>query len=103
MSQLRLSVLMPNFNHGRFLPEALDAILGQSYQPFEVIVIDDASTDNSVEILERFAARHSCIRLVRNEQNMGVMHNVNHLLNLASGDYLLFAAADDVILPGFFE
>src|SRR5207245_2608164 len=53
-----LSVLMPNFDHARFLPESLGAILEQSYPPCEVIVIDDGSTDDSVEVLEKIAARH---------------------------------------------
>jgi len=98
-----LSVIMPNYNHARFLPESLTAILAQSYRPVEVLVADDASTDNSVEIIEAFVRKDPLIRLVRNERNLGVVHNANRLLQLASGDYVYCAAADDLVLPGLFQ
>lgn len=98
-----LSVLMTNFNHARYLPESLGAILAQSYQPLEIIVIDDASTDDSVEIIEAFATKDSRIRLIRNKCNRGMLANFSHLLELATGDYVYIPAADDKILPGFFE
>ena len=98
-----LSVLMPNYNHARFLPESLEAILTQSYPPLEVIVLDDASTDNSVEVIEKFASRDARVRLVRNERNMGVEWSVNRLFGLAFGDYIYSPSADDKILPSFFE
>jgi glycosyltransferase involved in cell wall biosynthesis len=98
-----LSVLMPNYNHAKYIGEALKAILNQSYRPIEVIVIDDASTDNSIGIIREFVEHDPIIRLVVNEKNMGVVHNLNKLLELAKGDYVYFAAADDKILLGFFE
>jgi glycosyltransferase involved in cell wall biosynthesis len=100
---LQLSVVIPNYNHARFLPEALDAILMQSYQPVEIVIIDDASTDNSIDVIEGFQRQNPRIRVVRNEKNMGVIYNLNELLRQAAGDYVLFAAADDKVLPGFFE
>ena len=103
MRKPSLSVIMANYNHSRFLAEALDAILKQSYAPSEIGIIDDASTDNSLEILQEYARENHLIKLYRNEKNMGVIHNANRLLKLASGDYVYFAAADDKILPGFFE
>lgn len=98
-----LSVVMPNYNHARFLPESLDAILNQCYSPMEVIVMDDASTDNSVEVIENFVRRDPRVRLVRNERNVGVEQTVNRLLELASGEYVYSPSADDRVLPGFFE
>jgi glycosyltransferase involved in cell wall biosynthesis len=98
-----LSVIMSNYNHAKYIGEALEAILSQSFRPIEVIVIDDASTDNSVEIIEQFVKRDPIVHLIRNEKNMGVVYNANKLLELAKGDYVYFAAADDKILPGFFE
>jgi glycosyltransferase involved in cell wall biosynthesis len=95
--------LIPNYNHGRFLPESLEAILAQSYPPLEIIVLDDASTDNSVEVIETFARRDPRVRPVRNERNMGVEWSVNRLFELASGGYIYSPSADDRILPGFFE
>lgn len=103
MDQLTLSVIMPNYNHARFLPEALRAILNQSYRPLEVIVIDDGSTDNSVEVIEVFAHKDPLVRLYRNDQNRGVLFSINRGLEMASGEYVYGAAADDKVLPGLFE
>jgi glycosyltransferase involved in cell wall biosynthesis len=98
-----LSVVFPNFNDARFLPFQLNSMLAQSYRPKEIVIIDDASTDNSVEVIEEFIAREPRIRLIRNERNKGVEHNINRLIQEASGDYLYLSAADDAVLPGFFE
>lgn len=81
-----LCVLMPNYNHARFLPESLEAILAQSYPPLEVIVLDDASTDNSVEVIESFLRRDPRVRLVRNERNVGVERSVNRLVEMPYTD-----------------
>lgn len=94
---------MTNYNHSEFLPQAIDAILNQSYPIHELIIIDDASTDNSINILEEYAQKHSSIKLHRNEKNMGILHNIDKLLKLSSGEYIYSAAADDKICPGFFE
>ena len=98
-----LSVIMANYNHSRFIEEALDAILSQSYRPTEVIVVDDCSPDNSVEVIERFVQRDPIVRLYRNERNRGVAYSAERALSLASGDYIYSAAADDRVLPGLFE
>jgi glycosyltransferase involved in cell wall biosynthesis len=94
---------MPNYNQAHYLPTALDAILSQSYQLKEIIIVDDASTDNSMEILESYAAKYNIIKLIRNEKNLGVVINSNRLLEYATGDYIYGAAADDRVLPGLFE
>jgi glycosyltransferase involved in cell wall biosynthesis len=98
-----LSVVVPNYNHSKYLPAALSAILAQSVQPVEIIVMDDASTDNSTEVIEHFAAENSVVRLVQNEKNIGVMPNVNKGVGLSRGDYVYIAPADDEVVPGFFE
>jgi glycosyltransferase involved in cell wall biosynthesis len=68
-----------------------------------VIVIDDGSTDNSVEVIEGFARKDPIVRLYRNEQNQGVIFSLNRGLNLAAGEYIIFSAADDRVCPGCFE
>lgn len=103
MSLPTLSVCMTNHNHARFLPQALDAILSQSCPPMEVLVMDDASTDDSVKVLEGFARKSPLVRVMRNEQKAGVLANMNRMLGMAKGDCWYGAAADDVILPGLFE
>lgn len=103
MTAADLSVVMPNYNHARYLPRALDAIFAQSVQPREVVVVDDASKDNSVELLEGYARRFPHLRVVRNEKNLGVVGAMNRGAQLAVGRYLGFSAADDYVLPGFYE
>jgi len=96
-----LSVVMANRNHARILPRALDAVLSQSLRPREMIVLDDASTDDSLRVLERYAARYDCIHVIRNECHRGVTASYNQGFSLATSTYILPGAADDYILPGF--
>lgn len=103
MTLPKLSVVIPNYNHARFLPICLDAILEQSVPADEIIILDDASTDHSLEVIEAYAAKHPVIRVVRNEQNRGVVYGMNRGLELARNEYIYFAAADDQALPGLFE
>lgn len=98
-----LSVVIPNYNHARYLPTCLKAIVSQSIPAAEILVIDDASTDDSVAVIEQFALQHSSIRLIKNDQNRGVVFGMNRGLDLATHEYIYFAAADDEALPGLFE
>lgn len=103
MATVDLSVILPNFNHARFLPRALGAILTQSVSAREVIVVDDASTDDSMSVLEGYAKEYPNLRVVRHERNRGVTTTLNTGLALATGRYAYLGAADDYVLPGFFE
>ena len=98
-----LSACIPNYNHSQYLPEALEAVLTQSRPPEEFLLLDDASTDNSVEVIERYAQDCPHLRPLRNEHNLGVVASLDRLLRTATGDYVYFGAADDYVLPGFFE
>jgi glycosyltransferase involved in cell wall biosynthesis len=98
-----LSVVLPNYNHGKFLPTALRSILEQSAAPMEVIVIDDASTDNSLEILSQYEREHPNLKVYRNEKNQGVVYGLNRGLGLARGEYVTFPGADDEVVQGLFE
>ena len=97
-----ISVILPNFNHAHLLPYALSALVQQNPPPGEILVVDDASTDNSVAVIESFQRRHRFIRLIRHEVNKGVEAAVRNALHQTKADYLLFAAADDFVLPGLF-
>lgn len=103
MNKPTLSILISNYNHGEYISEALDSILKQSFRPIEILITDDASNDNSAEIINRFADQYPIIHLTINKKNMGFIHNTNKLMKLAKGDCILIAASDDRWLPGIFE
>jgi glycosyltransferase involved in cell wall biosynthesis len=94
---------MPNYNHARFLPDALDALLAQSYRPLEFIVVDDASEDSSVPLLQDYARRHPWMRVIVHRENQGAPATLQELLEMAAGDYFFAPAADDLVLPGLLE
>lgn len=98
-----LSVIVPNYNHAPLLPRCLGALLAQTVQPLEILVIDDASTDNSWAVIQEFARCHPVVRPHRNEKNQGVIFGVNRGIELARGEYLYFAPADDETRPTLFE
>ena len=98
-----LSVVLPNYNHARYLPRALDALLSQDRPADEIIVVDDGSLDNSREIVARYAAENSSVRLLANAKNLGVIATLSRGFNAARGQYVYFAAADDFVVPGFFS
>jgi len=98
-----VSVIVPNYNHARFLPQRLDTILAQKFKDYELIVLDDASTDNSREVLERYAAKNP-MRLVFNEKNSGSPFTQwRKGAELAAGEYLWIAESDDYADPRFLE
>lgn len=103
MEKPTLSVILANYNHGSCIAEALGAIVSQTFRPGEVIVVEDGSTDNSLEVIERFRNRYPVIKLMRNDRNRGVVFSYTRGLEAASGDYVYLASADDMVLPGFFE
>ena len=103
MTRLTLSVLLTNYNHAPYLPRAITAIVNQSRQPDEVLLLDDCSKDDSTLIMRDYAAQYPFIKIVRNEMNIGCTASVIKATNIISGDYLHRAAADDYMLPGFCE
>jgi len=99
----KLSVILPNYNHAVYLRGALEAIWKQSLKPLEVIVIDDASTDNSVEIVEELKIRYPGVVLIKHDKNQGAVLSIKEGLEAASGDYVYLASSDDKVLPDFFQ
>lgn len=100
-----VSVIVPNYNHAPYLEERLKSIYRQTYRNMEVILLDDASSDRSVEILERYAARYAHnTRLVVNEENSGkVFRQWNKGLRLAKGELVWIAESDDWCDANFLE
>ena len=91
-----ISVVMPVYNAARFLRESIDSVLGQTYTHFELILIDDCSTDNSYEILCEYAQKDSRVRVYKNERNMGVSYTRNFGVNNAQFDYIALIDSDDM-------
>lgn len=98
-----VSVLIPAYNVEPYIKECLDSVLAQTLQNFEIICIDDASTDRTWEILQEYADSDDRIRLFRHEKNRGQSCGRNDALDQASGEYVYMLDADDMILPEMLE
>ena len=94
-----ISVIMPLYNAERFVGESIGNILGQTVGDFELIVIDDASTDSSYDIASRYAAQDARIVLMRNDANHGAAYTRNRGLETARGSFITFMDADDRCSP----
>ncbi len=95
---MKLSVLLPVYNAERFLQEAIESVLGQTFKDFEFIIINDGSTDNSQAIIDKYQAQDNRIRAYQ-QQNKGIVATRNKLLELAQTDYIAILDADDVYYP----
>ncbi len=93
-----VSVLLPVYNAKKYVAPAIDSILAQTFTDFELIIIDDGSTDGSPAILQTYAARDNRIRLISRE-NRGLIATLNEMLDLAKGTFLARMDADDISLP----
>ena len=102
MSQYpRVTIGLPVYNGERFLAQAIDSILAQTYADFKLIISDNASTDTTQEISEAYAARDPRIRYVRNEKNLGASANFNQIVGMTSSEYFKWAAHDDLLDPTY--
>ena len=100
-----LSVIVPNKNDSRFLKRCIESVISQDVSPDEFIILDDESTDDSIEVIEAVIKGCSFARLVRNPKNLGAggVHNANKGLRLATGKFIYFLGANDYVLPGLFR
>ncbi|RZK45345.1 MAG: glycosyltransferase family 2 protein [Hymenobacter sp.] len=96
----KVSVVIPNYNHERYLPQRIESVLQQTYQDIEILILDDCSPDNSREVIERYAALDNRIRVVYNEQNSGsTFKQWNKAFALVRGKYIWIAESDDYAAP----
>jgi len=92
----RVSVIVPNFNHAHYLPQRLESILNQSYQDFEIILLDDCSTDNSREIIEQYRNHQKVSHILYNERNGGTSYKQWYKgIEYANGELIWIAESDD--------
>src|SRR5437667_4393659 len=100
-----ISVVTPVFNGEPYLAQCIEAVLGQTYRQFDYTIVNNCSTDRSLEIAQRYAAQDSRIRVVSNETFLSQIANLNHALTYVSPNskYCKLALADDLLFPSYLE
>lgn len=100
----KVSVIIPNYNYSRFLEERIESVINQTFQDFELILLDDCSTDGSIGILDRYRQHPKVAAVIVNEQNSGSpFRQWEKGLAMARGKYIWIAEADDCASPRFLE
>jgi glycosyltransferase involved in cell wall biosynthesis len=98
---LKFSICIPNYNGAEFLKQTIESVLNQTYPSYEIIMSDNASTDNSFQIIRSYKSNK--IKLIDHRYNIGYSHNLDSVTAPASGDYMLFLGADDMLKPNTLE
>lgn len=100
MDKPLVSVIIPNYNHSKYLHERIDSVLGQEFQDFELIILDDCSPDDSLTVINEYKNHPHVSHIIANEQNTGnTFLQWERGIQLARGEYLWIAESDDVALP----
>ena len=99
----KVSIGLPIYNSEKFMSKRIENLLSQTFTDFELIISDNASTDSSVKICEEFMKKDSRIKLYVQDHNIGQFKNYNFVLEQALGEYFVWIAADDLLLPEFLE
>src|SRR5438045_2978412 len=97
----RVSICVPTYNGARWIGEAIESALGQTFGEFELLIVDDASTDDTLERVRRVSDPR--IRIERNERNLGLVGNWNQCVRLARGEFVKFLFQDDLLYPTCLE
>lgn len=95
----KVSIIMPNYNCGKFLEETVNSVVNQTYQNWELLIVDDCSTDNSVEVIRNICEHDDRIKLFVNEENSGAAASRNLAMREATGKWIAFLDSDDLWLP----
>ncbi|MFA4818131.1 MAG: glycosyltransferase [Parcubacteria group bacterium] len=95
----KITVAMPVYNGEKYLAKAIDSVLAQTYPDFELVIVDDGSTDGSAKILEKYAAQDKRIRVLYNEKNMGIVFTRNRSFDESNSEYIAILDHDDIALP----
>lgn len=98
-----LTIIICSYNYGDFLATAIESVLHEKFSSFEILIIEDCSTDQSPSIVKQYAEKYSCIRVIWHEKNKGLFETVNESISEAKGKYVHILSADDYRLPGFIE
>ena len=95
MDKEKVSIIVPMYNAEKFIGKTIESVLSQTYENWEMLIMNDVSTDNSLAVVNEYAKKDNRIKVVNNEKNMGVVKGRNHLIDLANGKYIAFLDADD--------
>ena len=95
MDKEKVSIIVPMYNAEKFIGKTIESVLSQTYENWEMLIMNDVSTDNSLAVVNEFAKKNDRIKVVNTEKNMGVVKGRNHLIDLANGKYIAFLDADD--------
>lgn len=96
----KVSIVIPTYNGEKYLQETVDSCLNQSYENIEIIVVDDCSTDHTVEILKSYGKK---IKLIENKTNQGIVKNINNMTLGLDSDYVIFLGHDDILSKDHIE
>lgn len=96
---LLISVIIPVYNHEKFIAQTIQSVLSQTYQNWEMLIVDDCSKDSSWSIIQEWARKDSRIKAFRNDENKGLIPNWKFLIENSKGDYIAFLEGDDVFSP----
>lgn len=102
MNNIKVSVIIPIYNSEKYLKQCLDSVINQTLKEIEIIIINDGSTDNSLQIIQEYINKHSNIKLI-NKQNEGCYKARNIGLETANGEYIAFLDSDDYVEPKIYE
>lgn len=98
-----ITVVLANYNHGTVINQAIECLNAQEIKPEKIIIIDDASTDKSLEIIKYLSVNHTNIKLIQNKENLGAIQSYNIGLREVKSEFVYFAAADDLTHPHLFS
>lgn len=102
-SLLKVSIIITNYNNERYIANCIESAIKQTYKNLEVLVVDDCSTDNSINVINHIARKDSRIRVILNSKNLGYLRSFNIALNELRGDLVAFIDGDDWISPNKLE
>ncbi|MBO8170768.1 MAG: glycosyltransferase family 2 protein [Bacillaceae bacterium] len=100
---MEITVVIPTYNRSHFLPDAIESVIRQTYPEWKILIVDDASTDNTPDVVEQYRQGDSRIQYIRMPKNAGISHVMNQALSFIDTDYFLQLDSDDWLEPDALE